>query len=342
MSPITRVLFLGQSCAAAMPPLTALIEAGFVIPAVVLARQAGMRLGEIQRVATAMGIPVVWVTSAAEATETIRSLAPEVAVAACFPWRLPRAARETPPLGILNIHPSLLPAGRGAEPVFWTLRRGERITGVTVHRMDAGFDTGPIVAQAERLVPDGIAAPELERDLMTLGGSLLVDALPALAAGTLQPRPQPSFGYQPGPRAGTRRLDDDVLAASGLGMALRARGGPARRAADGDRGRHGDPGRRRARLVARRAASGGGAGRRRRNGAGALFAGLGALPAHREACVILNAVKDLGATPQLFADAEILRLRSRNNTFSMSVHSAGDGWFDDELTPRRRISDFGP
>jgi hypothetical protein len=53
-------------------------------------------------------------------------------------------------------------------------------------------------------------------------------------------------------------------------------------------------------------------------------------------------VKDLGATPQLFADAEILRLRSRNNTFSMSVHSAGDGWFDDELTPRRRISDFGP
>jgi methionyl-tRNA formyltransferase len=202
MSPIMRVLFLGQSCAAAMPPLTALIETGFVVPKVVLARQAGMRLGEIQRVATAMGIPVVWVTSAAEATETIRSLAPEVAVAACFPWRLPRAARETPPLGILNIHPSLLPAGRGAEPVFWTLRRGERITGVTVHRMDAGFDTGPIVAQAERLVPDGIAAPELERDLMTLGGSLLVDALPALAAGTLQPRPQPSLGISQAPVPG--------------------------------------------------------------------------------------------------------------------------------------------
>jgi methionyl-tRNA formyltransferase len=202
MSPIMRVLFLGQSCAAAMPPLTALIETRFVIPAVVLARQAAMRLDEIQRVATAMGIPVVWVTSAAEATETIRSLAPEVAVAACFPWRLPRAAREIPPLGILNVHPSLLPAGRGAEPVFWTLRRGERITGVTVHRMDAGFDTGPIVAQAERLVPDGIAAPELERDLMTLGGSLLVDALPALAAGTLQPRPQPSLGISQAPVPG--------------------------------------------------------------------------------------------------------------------------------------------
>jgi methionyl-tRNA formyltransferase len=192
MTPIMRVLFLGQSCAAAMPPLTALIDAGFDIPAVVLARQPWMRLGELQRVAESAGIPVIWVKSAAEATETILSVAPEVAVAACFPWRLPRAARETPPLGILNVHPSLLPLGRGPEPVFWTLRRGEPTTGVTVHRMDEGFDTGPIVAQAEMPVPEGIAAPELERDLMTRGGSLLVDALPELAAGRLQPRPQPS------------------------------------------------------------------------------------------------------------------------------------------------------
>jgi methionyl-tRNA formyltransferase len=199
VTPIERVLFLGQSCAAAMPPLAALFEAGFPIPAVILARPVGTPLGEIQRVAAAAGIPVVWVKSAAEATETIQRIAPEVAVVACFPWRLPRAALETPPLGILNVHPSLLPAGRGPEPVFWTLRRGERMTGVTVHRMDAGFDTGPIVAQAQMLVPEGIAAPDLERDLMAVGGSLLVDALPALAAGTLQPRPQPTEGVSQAP-----------------------------------------------------------------------------------------------------------------------------------------------
>lgn len=202
MTPITRMVFLGQSCAAAMPPLTALIEAGFAIPAVILARQAGARLGEIQRVAAVAGIPVVWVKSAAEATDAIRSIAPQVAAAACFPWRLPNAARETPPLGILNVHPSLLPAGRGPEPVFWTLRRGERSTGVTVHRMDAGFDTGPIVAQAEMSVPEGISAPELERDLMTVGGRLLVDTLPALAAGTLRPRPQPTEGVSQAPVPG--------------------------------------------------------------------------------------------------------------------------------------------
>lgn len=194
MTPLTRVLFLGQSCAAAMPPLTALLDAEIEIAAVVLARQPGARLGEIQRVASATGIPVVWVTSAAEAIAAIREASPEVAVAACFPWRLPHAAREIPPLGILNVHPSLLPAGRGPEPVFWTLRRGEPVTGVTIHRMDAGFDTGPIVTQAEMAVPEGIRAPDLERDLMALGGSLLVDALPALAAGTLHPRPQPSHG----------------------------------------------------------------------------------------------------------------------------------------------------
>ena len=195
------VLFLGQSCAAAMPPLAALVEAECEISAVVLARQPGARLGETQRIASSTGIPVVWVKSAAEATETIRTIAPEVAVAACFPWRLPPAALETPPLGIINVHPSLLPAGRGPEPVFWTLRRGEPVTGVTVHRMDVGFDTGPIVAQAEIAVPEGVRAPDLERDLMTRGGSLLVDALPALAAGRLQPRPQPTQGvsYAPVP-----------------------------------------------------------------------------------------------------------------------------------------------
>jgi len=199
--PIERVLFLGQSCTTAMPPLTALLEAGFPIPAIVLARQPATRLGEIQRIAAAAGIPVIWVKSAAEATEAIRSIAPQVAVATCFLWRLPREACETPPLGILNVHPSLLPAGRGPEPVFWTLRRGEPVTGVTVHRMDAGFDTGPIVAQAQMPVAAGISAPDLERDLMTLGGSLLVDALPELASGRLQLRPQPAHGatYAPVP-----------------------------------------------------------------------------------------------------------------------------------------------
>jgi methionyl-tRNA formyltransferase len=194
-----HVLFLGQSCSASAPPLAALLEAECEIAAVVLAGQPTAPSSELERLAAGAGIPVLWAAAAAAATAAIHDVAPDVAVAACFPWRLPRAAREVPPLGILNVHPSLLPAGRGAEPVFWTLRRGERVTGVTVHRMDAGLDTGPIVAQAEMAVAEGIRAPELERELMARGGRLLVEALPELAKGTLRPQTQPAEGVSHAP-----------------------------------------------------------------------------------------------------------------------------------------------
>jgi methionyl-tRNA formyltransferase len=196
-----RVVFLGQSCAAATPPLLAMLEAGVAVPAVILARQPWARLGDTQRVASEAGIPVVWVRSAVEAAGALGDAAPEVAAAACFPWRLPQSTLEIPPLGILNVHPSLLPAGRGPQPVFWTLRRGEPVTGATVHRMDEGVDTGLIVAQAKLAVTEGIRAPDLERELMALGGQLLVQSLPTLASGALRPQPQPAQGvsYAPEP-----------------------------------------------------------------------------------------------------------------------------------------------
>jgi methionyl-tRNA formyltransferase len=138
-----------------------------------------------------------------------------VAVAACFPWRVPAEILSVPPLGILNVHPSLLPAGRGAEPVFWTLRRGERVTAVTVHRMDTGLDTGPIVAQAEIAVVEGVRATDLEQELMTLGGQVLLEALPALAAGALRLRAQPAHGisYSPVPSAADWTMPSSLPAA---------------------------------------------------------------------------------------------------------------------------------
>jgi methionyl-tRNA formyltransferase len=197
-----HVLFLAQSCVAAAPPLAALLDAGYTVSAVILAGRPG-EPGEPERLARQAGVPIVWVASVAEATAAMQAAPTAVAVAACFPWRLPAVALAIPPLGVLNVHPSLLPAGRGPEPIFWTLRRGERASGVTVHRMDTGLDTGPIVAQMVRDIPDGIRAPALEAALMAEGGRLLVDALPRLAAGTLEPRPQPDHGasYAPRPAA---------------------------------------------------------------------------------------------------------------------------------------------
>jgi methionyl-tRNA formyltransferase len=64
-----------------------------------------------------------------------------------FSWRLPRSVLQIPRYGVLNIHSSLLPKYRGPAPVLWAIRNGDADLGVTVHRMDEDFDTGPVLAQ---------------------------------------------------------------------------------------------------------------------------------------------------------------------------------------------------
>ena len=181
-------------CAFSVPPLAALLDAGFDVCAVVLPRQgetaeAGVGDHAVVDLARGAGIPVLDVAGrqGSEGAGAIKAHRPDIVVVACFPWRLPRTVLDAPPLGCLNVHPSLLPRGRGPDPVFWTLCRGERRTGATVHLMDAGLDTGPVVAQAGCDVPEGVRAPALERHLAELGGRLLVAAIPALAAGSVTP-----------------------------------------------------------------------------------------------------------------------------------------------------------
>ncbi len=209
-----------MQCAASVPPLRALLEAGFDLRAVVLAGPGpteaavvprpgtGARQGatrgaaavlpllapeDVAGLARAAAAPVVNMAAKRwpEVVAAVAAHRPDVVAVACFPWRLPPALLDLPPLGCLNVHPSLLPAGRGPEPVFWALRRGERQIGVTVHRMDAGFDTGPILAQEAIDLPLGVRAPDLERDLMRRGGRLLVGAVAALRRGEAVPTPQP-------------------------------------------------------------------------------------------------------------------------------------------------------
>jgi methionyl-tRNA formyltransferase len=147
-----------------------------------------------------MGAPVVSVASMApEGVAAIHEARPGVIVVACFPWRLPRAVLELPHLGCLNIHPSLLPRWRGPDPVFWAYRQGDRETGVTVHQMEGGFDTGPILAQQPMAIPVGSRAPELARTLMAAGGRLVAELLPELARGAVMARPQDDSLATPAP-----------------------------------------------------------------------------------------------------------------------------------------------
>jgi methionyl-tRNA formyltransferase len=135
-----------------------------------------------------------------ETLSTLADLRPDVACVACFPKRIPAPLLALPPLGFLNLHPSLLPAYRGPAPQFWAFRNGERTIGVTIHFMDEGLDTGDIAAQAPIDLPDGISGTEADRMCAARGARLLVEVIQALRRDTLSRRKQPGGGeYYPWP-----------------------------------------------------------------------------------------------------------------------------------------------
>ena len=103
---------------------------------------------------------------------------------------MPAGLVDLPPHGILNVHPSLLPRHRGASPIPAAILAGDRETGVTLMRMDAGLDTGPVVAAARHALTGHETAPQLEASLAALVPGLLRDTVPEWLAGRIDPVPQ--------------------------------------------------------------------------------------------------------------------------------------------------------
>jgi methionyl-tRNA formyltransferase len=109
---------------------------------------------------------------------------------AAFGQLLAQDVLDLPPFGCLNVHASLLPRWRGAAPVAAAILAGDDVTGVTIMQLDAGLDTGPLLAQRETAIrPDDTRATLQER-LSYLGAQLLAETLPAYLAGELQPEAQ--------------------------------------------------------------------------------------------------------------------------------------------------------
>lgn len=222
-SPATiNVVFFGATGAFSRPSLAALLRAGYRVRAVVVAALPGVPSdaspftvlpprtaprtptrrtlplvaspapGTILQLAAERGIPILEVARLRD-SRTLDALAafqPDVMSVACFSRRLPAELLRLPRLGCLNVHPSLLPANRGPDPFFWTFARGDAETGATVHLMDEGFDTGPILRQQRISVPDGCSEYELERACATTGGELLAPSIAGLASGAIHPTPQ--------------------------------------------------------------------------------------------------------------------------------------------------------
>ncbi|HWT79851.1 MAG TPA: methionyl-tRNA formyltransferase, partial [Candidatus Methylomirabilis sp.] len=130
----------------------------------------------------------------------LREARPDVITVVAFGQFLPRAVRELPPLGCVNVHASLLPKYRGAAPINWALIAGEVETGVTIMRVEEGMDTGAILLQrADPIAPQDDAGTLHDR-LAGLGALALSDALQVLARGEAVWTPQDSAGATQAPK----------------------------------------------------------------------------------------------------------------------------------------------
>jgi methionyl-tRNA formyltransferase len=221
-----RILYLGTTGSFSRPPLEALLADGLPVCAVAVPAPAGVSASQepvirhgpvsvgrsnlplltpfmnrtIVQIAWEHGIPVVEAGPLAQAQtlEMLAAFRPDVICVACFPQRLPKALLDVPPLGCLNLHPSLLPAYRGPVPGFWVLRNGERYTGATIHLMDEQWDSGDILFQEAFEIPESISSEALEQRCSVVGAPLMARAVRALAAGTAtrtQQSPEQSSYY---------------------------------------------------------------------------------------------------------------------------------------------------
>ena len=125
-----------------------------------------------------------------ENVEELRSLAPRAMVVVGYGQIIPQSIIDIPPLGIINVHASLLPKYRGAAPIQWAVANGETRTGITTMRIDAGLDTGAMLLKRETEIGTEENALELGERMAVAGADLLVETLAGLEAGTIEPEPQ--------------------------------------------------------------------------------------------------------------------------------------------------------
>jgi methionyl-tRNA formyltransferase len=190
MGKVLRVIFMG-SPAFAVPSLARLLRDGHT-PALVVTqpdRPAGrgraLRPPPVKLAAERHGLPLLQPEKLNDPSvlSALAEARPDVIVVVAFGQFLPRAVRELPPLGCLNVHASLLPKYRGAAPINWALIAGETETGVTIMRVEEGMDTGAILFQRRVPIAPEDDAGTLHDRLADLGASALADALCTLARG---------------------------------------------------------------------------------------------------------------------------------------------------------------
>ena len=215
-----RIIFMGTPDFA-VPTLDALVAAGHDICAVYsqpprpAGRGKSLSPTPVHRRAEELGLTVHTPVSLKdpEAQAAFADHGADVAIVAAYGLILPQAILDAPQLGCLNVHASLLPRWRGAAPVQRAILAGDAETGVTIMQMEAGLDTGPMLAKVHTAI-DGKTAGDLTSELAELGATLLVEVLAYLSAYPAVTQPEDGVTYAAKIAKAESRIDFHQPAAS--------------------------------------------------------------------------------------------------------------------------------
>ena len=194
--PPLRVVFMGTP-EFSVPSLAALADSEQVVLAVTnpdrpSGRGQTLSAPPVKAEAARRGIPV-FQPEKAKAPESVARIAaesPDLIVVVAYGHILPPSILDIPRHGCINVHASLLPRYRGAAPINWAIARGEATTGVTIMKMDAGMDTGPMLHVRAMPIGEDDTAGTMFPKLAALGAEALAEALRKLHDGTLTETPQ--------------------------------------------------------------------------------------------------------------------------------------------------------
>lgn len=194
MKKLNKLVFFGNERLATATPTTApvlhaLIGAGFEIEAIITGHQEIVsrqkRPLEIGELAKSHDIPVILVGPEADLAAKLERHQTDVAILVAFGKQIPQAVIDLFPKGIINVHPSLLPELRGATPIETAILDGLEETGVSLMKITAKTDAGPVYAQQKIALSGDETKLELAESLGQIGAKLLLNCLPDILAGSL-------------------------------------------------------------------------------------------------------------------------------------------------------------
>ena len=182
-----------------MPTLRAVLDAGHEVALVLTQpdRPAGRKMEmltpAVKKFASERGLEVMQpekIKNNPELRERLEAIRPDAILVVAYGRIIPQWMLELPRFGNINLHGSLLPKYRGAAPIQWAIANGERETGVTTMRLDAGLDTGDVLLKRAVEVPADATSVDMYPVLAGTGAELVLETLRGLEAGTLAPRVQ--------------------------------------------------------------------------------------------------------------------------------------------------------